>query len=382
MRVVIVTGTDPGHVFPAAALARCLLTRGHKTTVLAAARWIPALTGDGIPAEPLPKGPPELPELAHDLGYRLHGRAGELAPAYATALQQLQPDLVVADVLAGAGALAAEMLGLPRAELVPHCLHLPSVALPPPGSGLATGRTVFGRGRDAVLRRLDGRSRQAGERQRAAVRRDLGLPAAAPDPAGRLVATLPGLEPDRPDWPARTDVVGPLLWDPARVQLAPPPGDGPLVLLVASTAHSGRTGVLAAALEGLAEIRLAAPQLTEYEGTLPPWAVAGPGRLAPLVAAADVVVSGAGHGMVSRTLAAGRPLVLVPGGGDQRDLARRVARLGAGVRVGRLTPDRLAKAVHQVLRSPVYTDAAGRLAATRAITDPVDACERAANWAG
>jgi UDP:flavonoid glycosyltransferase YjiC (YdhE family) len=382
VRVAIVTGTDPGHVFPAAALAGRLLARGHAASVLAAARWIPALTGDGIPADALPDGPLERPELGHDFGYRLHGRAGELAPAYASALRQLEPDLVVADVLAGAGALAAELLGLGRVELVPHCLHLPSIALPPPGSGLAAGRTRLGRGRDAVLRRLEQRSRRAGERQRAAVRRDLDLPAAAPEPAGRLVATLPGLEPDRPDWPARTDVVGPLLWDPARARLAAPAGDGPLVLLVASTAQSGRTGLLAAALRGLTDVRLAAPQLTAYQGNLPPWAVAGPGRLEPLLAAADVVVSGGGHGMVSRALAAGRPLVLVPGGGDQRDLALRVARLGAGVRIGRLTPERMAKAVHRVLREPSFARAAARLAAARAVVDPVDACERAANWAG
>jgi UDP:flavonoid glycosyltransferase YjiC (YdhE family) len=122
--------------------------------------------------------------------------------------------------------------------------------------------------------------------------------------------------------------------------------------------------------------------LTAPELALPDWAVAGPGRLAPLLAAADLVISGAGHGMVGRTLAAGRPLVLAPGGGDQRELAHRVTGLGAGVTIGRLTPASLSRAVHRVLINLSYRAAADRIAATPARTDAVDACERAADWAG
>jgi UDP:flavonoid glycosyltransferase YjiC (YdhE family) len=382
VRVAIVTGNDPGHVFPAAALAGRLRERGHRPTVLTTRRWLAPLARDGIDATVPPAGPPEQADRAVDFGYRLHGRPAELAPVTAEALRRLEPDLVVADVLAANGALAAELLGIPYVELVPHVLHLPSIGLPPPGSGLVAGRTVLGRGRDAVLRKLSDRSRAAGDGQRAAARATLGLPPTAPEPAGRLVATLPLLEPVRPDWPARTDVVGPLLWDPAVQDLKPPPGDAPLVLLVASTVASGRPGLLEAALAGLTGVRLAAPMLAAPELALPDWAVAGPGRLAPLLAAADLVISGAGHGMVGRTLAAGRPLVLAPGGGDQRELAHRVTGLGAGVTIGRLTPASLSRAVHRVLINLSYRAAADRIAATPARTDAVDACERAADWAG
>jgi UDP:flavonoid glycosyltransferase YjiC (YdhE family) len=371
-----VTGADPGHVFPSAGLAKRLIAAGHEATVLTVDKWLGPLRADGIPATAT-RTTPRHPERLADFGYRLHGLAGESAPVIAAAFDR--PDLVVADILSGGGALAAELVGLPCVELVPHTLHLPSVALPPPGSGLSPGRTPLGRGRDAVLRRLSDRSRKGGAEQRKAVRRELGLPGDPPEPAARLVATLPALEPDRPDWPANTDIVGPLLWDPAHVELRPPVGDGPLVLVVGSTASSGRSGLFEAALS-IDGVRIAAPMLGEYEGAVPSNAVAGPGRLAPLVGQAAVVISGAGHGMVGRALAAGTPLVLVPGGGDQRELANRVARLGAGTVVHRL--GRIPSATRRILQDPSYTALARKIAAARATTDPVSACERAVERAG
>lgn len=378
MHVAIVTGADPGHVFPAAGLAKRLLAAGHRATVLTAATWLGPLRTDGIAAAAITVTP-RHPERLADFGYRLHGLAAESAPVIAATLERLRPDLVVADVLSAGGALAAELCDLPWAELIPHTLHLPSTALPPPGSGLAPGRTPLGRARDSVLRRLSDRSRRAGEEQRTTARHELGLPARPPQPAARLVGTLPALEPDRPDWPAHAYVVGPLQWDPATVELQPPAGNEPLVLVVGSTASAGRPGLFEAArtIDG---VRIAAPMLREYAGPAPPTAVAGAGRLAPLLEQAAVVISGAGHGMVARTLAAGKPLVLVPGGGDQRELANRVARLDAGIVVHRLK--NLDRATKKVLCADSYTAAAGRIAATRAATDAVSACELAAERAG
>lgn len=49
---------------------------------------------------------------------------------------------------------------------------------------------------------------------------------------------------------------------------------------------------------------------------VPPWAAVGLGRQDELLARADLVICG-GHGMLSKTLLAGVPMVVVPGGGDQ-----------------------------------------------------------------
>jgi UDP:flavonoid glycosyltransferase YjiC (YdhE family) len=392
MRVAVVAGPDPGHVFPAAGLALRLRAAGHSATVYTGQRWTARLRADGLDAAELPGivSGPDDPDT--DWGFRLHGRAATMAPMLVDRLRANRPDLIVADTLTAAGGLAAELLGLPWVELVPHPLQVASVALPPPGSGLAPGRTPIGRARDAALRRLHDRSVQLGRQQRAAARAAIGLPAADPGPAYRLIATLPALEPARPDWPPRTEVVGPLHWEPATGELAQPPGSGPLILVSPPTAVSGRAGVVAAVLAAAARLRATgrssgrdgAPRvvvtvLAPYPEAVPAWAVIGPGRQAPLLAAAAVVVAGGGHGMLSKALAAGVPVVLVPGGGDQRDLARRVARLGAGVAVERAaTPRRLAAALARTLADPAYRTAARAVAASASVvTDPVRLCAHA-----
>ena len=95
-----------------------------------------------------------------------------------------------------------------------------------------------------------------------------------PGPTARLVATLPALEVPRPDWPANCHVVGPLLWDPADTELAPPPSEQPLVIVSPSTAVGGTLGMLDAALSGLAGVRVAATVLQgpDAGSALPSWA--------------------------------------------------------------------------------------------------------------
>ena len=116
---------------------------------------------------------------------------------------------------------------------------------------------------------------------------------------------------------------------------------------------------------------------------MPPWAVAGLGRQDELLARADLVICGGGHGMVAKTLLAGVPLVMVPGGGDQWEIANRVVRQGSGRLVRPLTAEALVSAVDEVLSSPTYRDAAQRAAASVAdVADPVRVCHDALAPAG
>jgi UDP:flavonoid glycosyltransferase YjiC (YdhE family) len=79
-------------------------------------------------------------------------------------------------------------------------------------------------------------------------------------------------------------------------------------------------------------------------------------------------VCGGGHGIVAKSLLHGLPVVAVPGVGDQRENAARVARAGAGVVVParRLRPGALADAVLRVIDDPAYRAAARRLGASAA----------------
>ncbi len=131
-------------------------------------------------------------------------------------------------------------------------------------------------------------------------------------------------------------MVGPLHFEPTDAVLEIPPGDGPVVVVAPSTATTGTRGLAELALETLTPGEV----LPEGSGwwchdsaaptsTVPPWAVVGLGRQDELLSHADLVICGGGHGMVSKTLLAGVPMVVVPGGGDQWEIANRVVRQGS-----------------------------------------------------
>ncbi|MGB3475862.1 MAG: nucleotide disphospho-sugar-binding domain-containing protein, partial [Mycobacterium sp.] len=191
-------------------------------------------------------------------------------------------------------------------------------------------------------------------------------------------------------WPAEAVVVGPLHFEPTEQVLAVPPGSGPLVVVAPSTASTGAAGLAELALEHLVPgaglpdgARLAVSRLGGPTLELPSWAVAGLGRQDELLTHADVVVCGGGHGMVAKTLLGGVPLVVVPGGGDQWEIANRVVRQGSGRLIRPLTGPALAEAVGAVLASPSYRDAARRAAGTAAdVADPVRVCHEALSGTG
>ena len=388
MRVAVVAGPDPGHSFPAIALCQRFGEAGDDATLFTGVEWIDAARAAGVAAV-------ELDGLAAidddvDAGARIHRRAAQMAVLNAPALRELEPDLVVSDAITACGGMAAELLGIPWIELNPHPLYLPSRGLPPIGSGLAPGTGLRGRLRDATMRALTARSWRAGLRQRAAVRVEIGLPADDPGPLRRLIATLPALEVPRPDWPPEAVVVGPLHFEPTDRVLEIPPGSGPAVVIAPSTALTGTLGLAEVALGCLipgetlpAGSRLAVSRLSGADLAVPPWAVVGLGRQSLLLAHADLVICGGGHGMVAKTLLAGVPLVVVPGGGDQWEMANRVVRQGSARLIRPLTADALVAAVNEVLSTPGYRKAAEKAAASIAgVADPVRVCHEALALAG
>lgn len=82
--------------------------------------------------------------------------------------------------------------------------------------------------------------------------------------------------------------------------------------------------------------------------------------------------------MLAKTLSAGVPAVIVPGGGDQWELANRAARQGSAVVVRPLEAAAVRSAIDTVLSSPDFA-AAARAAADGAgdVEDPVAVCEAA-----
>jgi len=194
----------------------------------------------------------------------------------------------------------------------------------------------------------------------------------------------------RPDWPAEAVVVGPLHFEPTTAVLPIPPGQGPVILVAPSTATTGAEGVVELALEHLvpgetlpAGSRVVISRLGGEDLHVPAWASVGLGRQDELLTHADLVVCGGGHGMLSKTLLAGVPLVVVPGGGDQWELANRVVRQGSARLIRPLTADALVAGVAEVLSSPRYREAARRAGQSIAeVADPVRVCHEAMQPAG
>jgi UDP:flavonoid glycosyltransferase YjiC (YdhE family) len=155
-----------------------------------------------------------------------------------------------------------------------------------------------------------------------------------------------------------------------------------VVVIAPSTASTGTVGLAELALDHLipgetlpAGSRLVVSRMGGDDVEVPPWAAVGLGRQDDLLRQADVVVCGGGHGMLSKTLLAGVPMVVVPGGGDQWELANRVVRQGSARLVRPLNADALIAGVTEVLSDPRYRQAARRAGESVAeVHDPVAVC--------
>ncbi len=384
MRVLLGAFGDPGHAFPMIALARGLRARGHEVTLQTAERWRADVEAEGVAFAAAPEyhvfPTQEQPLKPYAAVVRATGSTLEL-------VRSVAPDVVVADVLTLAPALAAELAGVRVATLIPHVDPRPSPGFAPYSLGARLPRTRIGRAWWSAFDPVIGRGLELGRRELDETRRRLGLP-----PSGRvhggisrelaLVATFPQLEYPRSVPEPATHVVGPLLWEPAFGDVDLPPGDGPLVLVAPSTAQDTHHRLLRAALKGLGDMPgvrvLATWNRRPLDAGDGPWRVAENTRLVEWVSYArtmplcDVVVTHGGHGTLVRALASGCAVVCAPAAGDMNENAARVDWAGAGVRIPRrLTGPRSVRlAVERALGEPELRASAREVAGWLAVRDP------------
>jgi MGT family glycosyltransferase len=363
---------DPGHAFPMIALGRALVARGHHVTLQTWTRWQQHVEAEGIGFAPAPEYSvfPSGPAGSAPLDFYeavVHATRDTLP-----LVRQLQPDVVVADILTLAPALAAELHGRPTATLIPHVHphgepHFPIYSLGARLPRTSAGRAFWRQAQRAVDRGLE-RGRLDLNRTRA----QLDLPALDHVHGGisrqlALVATFPQLEYPRTQggWGPNTHVVGPLMWEPPARDVALPDGsrrgrvapDAPLVLIAPSTAQDSQHTLLRAALRALAHMPVRV--LATYNRRLPPRSLPVPhnARVVDWVSYSrtmphcQLVVCHAGHGTLVRALSSGCAVVACPAVGDMNENAARLDWAGAGVRVPRrfLTPRVLALAVERAL---------------------------------
>ena len=371
MRVLLGAFGDPGHAFPMIALGRALAARGNDVTLQTWTRWRENVEAEGMNFAAAPE-------------YEVFPSGSEPLDFYEAVVQattdtlplvrEARPDVVVADILTLAPALAAELENVPHATLVPHVYPPGEPDFPIYSLGARLPRTALGR---ALWRRAGAPVARGFERGRAELnhtRARLGLAPLDHIHGGIsrelvIVGTFPQLEYPRA-WPAHVHVVGPLMWEPPAPDVELPPGDAPLVLVAPSTAQDPEHRMLTAALRALADVPVR---------VLATWNRRPPSRPLPVPENAhmvdwvsysrtmphcDVVVCHAGHGTLARALASGCAVVACPAVGDMNENAARLDWAGAGVRVPRrfVSPRILRLAVERALGEPAIRARARELA--------------------
>jgi UDP:flavonoid glycosyltransferase YjiC (YdhE family) len=374
---------DPGHAFPMIALGRALAGRGHEVTLQTWTRWQTDVEAEGLRFAAAPEYQvfPSGPEPLDFYEAVVHATEDTLP-----LVRELRPEVVVADILTLAPALAAEIEGVRRATLIPHVHPHSPPEFPIYSLGARLPRTAAGRALWRQAHRAVARGLERGRVELNATRTRLGLAPQDHVHGGisrelALVASFPQLEyPRTHGWAGNTHVVGPLMWEPPARDVPLPGGgpapdggerssgraggavrrDAPLVLIAPSTAQDAQHTLLSAALRGLADAPVRV--LATYNRRLPARALRVPANASVVdwvsysrtMPQCDVVVCHAGHGTLVRALASGCAVVACPAVGDMNENAARVDWAGAGVRVPRrfLSPRVLRLAVERALCEP------------------------------
>lgn len=413
-RILLAAHPTVGHTSALRAIGVRLREQGHAVALCLGVKRLPlldwwpepiravgglpaAIAEDGLELLPLT---PSLASLWH--AARISGKTGyqELEAALAmftsgmsrqaTELarhaREWRADVMVVDYLMPSGLLAAELVQLPCAAIYHSALPFPARGAAPFGSGLADDapRGPEWSRAEANLRTLADEF----DRRFAHAARQLGV--AAPRqhllerPASKdlnLLTTTPALEPGLEPLEGPVVMTGPCLpraraSDESDPSLSVLGDETPRVYVSLGTVFNAQPTVFETILDGLAlvDCQVVVSAGASFERIA---RRAGPTthvfRRVPQVALlsrVDLVVTHGGNNTVQECLAAGRPMVVIPFGGDQLANARRVERLGAGVALmpSDLTAARVRDAVDRV-RSAPFVERARALGADLAALD-------------
>ena len=292
----------------------------------------------------------------------------EANPADAAAIDTMIPGALV----------GAEVARIPSASLIHSVYMFPAPGLPAFGAGLFPPKTWLGRTRDrlisaVVLRTFD---KGLGALNRARAEFKLEPLASILDgnhKADRLlVMTSTAFDFEADELPPNVRYVGPQLEPQSASGWKPPwpaSDSRPLVLVGLSTDQMGQQALLGRIIQVLGEMEVRAlvttgPQI-DPERFEPAVNVVVRSFVphADVMPQASLVITHAGHGTVIRALAAGVPLVCIPLGRDQYDVAARVVWRGAGVKLSsKATTSALKRVIATVLENESFRDASQRIA--------------------
>ena len=396
-RFLFVFWEGGGNVPAQLALAKGLIERGHEVRVLTEDCLAADVAAAGCRFEPFVEAPnraSRTEDLVRDSEARtplgafarardrvVMGPAAAYAHDTRAALEREAVDAMASDYMLFGPPIAAERAGVPTALLVHNVYIVPEPGKPAAGPGFMPARGLVGRTRDRVVSRAFVALFNRGLPPVNRARTEQGLSPLRNvlehfDRAQRvLVLTSESFDFHGYSHPQHLRYVGSTLADPPWVEDWRSPWDEddsrPLVIVSFSSTYMAQGRVLARAIEGLSRVDARVLVTTGPAidpASFHPAANTTVVRTAPhaqLFAETAVVVTHAGMGTVTRALAAGVPLVCIPMGRDQHDVAARVVYHGAGVRLRpSAKPAAIRSAVGRVLREPSFRAAAGRIGAS------------------
>ena len=356
-----------GNVAPQLAITRRLVERGHDVTVLGHRTLRDRVAARGAELVAFERALPDLDlsdpekdpiadwgartEIGAAIRFRDRGLIPLLRESARETLELLErrpADAVLVDFLLPGAAAAAERAGVPVFSFV-HCPYPgPVPGVPPMGTGLRPGRNAVMRGRDRLLNAATDRFYRPLLRQVNELRSDYGL-AALPgvwEMVGRadrvFALTVPELDfASRGRMPPSVRFVGPAFEPAADVWQSPWPADNddPLVLASFSTTYMDQRDFAERVLEAVEPLPVRALLTTGPALDVRGLEIPANARVVPfaphsaVVPHASLVVTHAGFGTVQIALRAGVPVVCMPDGRDQPDVAARVLEVGAGLRI-------------------------------------------------
>lgn len=399
MKILMTTWDGAGNTPPMASVATALVRRGHDLTVMGDPTLADDFAPSGATFLPWAEAParqtrgPEgdyirdwegdpMQGFGHLRDRLAVGAAGRFAAEILSEVERNQPDLIVTEMFLFGALVAAESSGVPVVVLNPTIAVVPRPGVPPFGPGFLPASSP-------EEERIHGEVAEMGRQKWNAALPALNEARAALHlaPLGdvleqyRVAAKTLLLTSEAFDFPGDLPpgmkYVGPRLDDPSWIgEWAEPEGDDPLVLVSFSSDFQNQQEVLertVRSLDGLSVRALVTTGWGVEPESLPAPANTTVVRSAPhgaVLAKTAAVVTHCGHGTVMKALAAGVPLVCIPQGRDQRDVAARVVHCGAGVRVeAGASETEIASAIQTVLGDPEYREAARRMA--KSIADEV-----------
>jgi len=395
--ILFYTSPAKGHLFPILGAALELHRRGHQVHIRTLASEMELVRSLGLHAEPIA---PEIearelddwkaksPIGAVGLAMKTFGdRAVHEVPDLQSAIQKTGADVLVVDTNSWGAQAAAEASGLSWAVFQPYFTFLPAPEVPPFGPGFPNTNGVIGRLRNVlagkmIFSKMNGLALPSIN----AIRTGLHLDPfdSLVDMVGRphrfLYYTTKELDYPRKGWPDHFRFVGPGLWAPETLAPEAHSPDWlddtgrPVALVTCSTERQSDRPIVESALQGLPDDGFFVVATSAAYDPAEMAEMAGPHtRLErflphdPVVERAAVVICHGGMGITQRALSHGVPVVVIPFGRDQLEVARRVEHAGIGVRLmpKQLNPKTLRRAVQQAL---LLRDNAEHMAAAMAKT--------------